>query len=74
MSTVHMAKYLIPGILFPEEMQVRLDARSPDEALARAPDSAYCFVLYDLPDAEGVEVPEGFKLVPQRRDVSHLRR
>lgn len=70
MNVVHMAEYLTPGIVVPEEYQERLDARSPSEALSRAPDNAYCFVLYDLPDAEGVEAPEGFKLVPQRRDVS----
>lgn len=48
MTIEHRATYYIPGTLFPETVTKKLDARSVDEAVSKAPSSAYCFELFDV--------------------------
>lgn len=70
MQKVPKAKYLIPGILMPEEMTVDLDDYSPIEAAEKAPDAAYCFTIYRLPVVD-FHVPSGFDVTPKPRDESN---
>jgi hypothetical protein len=48
----HWAKYYLPGSFFAEDQAVELSDRSIDAAVARAPEHAFAFVLYDtaVPD------------------------
>lgn len=47
-QTRHYAEYLMPGSFFPEETTKRLDERNVEEAIMKAPKSAFCFSLYDI--------------------------
>lgn len=47
LRTVTYAEYLMPGSFFPEETTKELEQRSVEEAITKAPESAFCFVLYD---------------------------
>ncbi len=69
MQLRHKAKYLLPGVLFPEETTRDLDSYSPAEAAEKAPPGAYCFTVYSLPVVD-FEVPKGFDVKPQPQDES----
>jgi len=64
----HWAEYLTPGFLFPEESYKQLDAHDPDEALAKAPDNTFCFVLYDTEEAP--DLGPDFRVVPVHKNKS----
>lgn len=60
---MHKARYLIPGIMFSEEVTRELPERSPEAAVAAAPDEAFGFTLFDVAD----ETPD---LGPEYRVVA----
>ena len=70
MTTKHYVEYLCPGSLFPEEFSKELPERSVRAALTAAPNNAFAFTLYDLPN----EVPDlgpEFQVIPKRQNTSH---
>jgi hypothetical protein len=65
----HHAQYLLPGILMSESTTRQLSSRSPKEAVHGAPEGAFCFILYDLPD----EIPDlgpEYTVRPKRQNES----
>lgn len=65
----HFAEYSMPGSFLNEEEGRELDARDVAEAIAKAPASAFAFVLYD-PPAEVPDVGPDFRVIPKRQNVS----
>jgi hypothetical protein len=69
----HWAKYLLPGSFFSEDQAKELSDRSIDAALARAPESAFAFKLYDTAIAD-FEFDAGlFRVfpIPQNESGTH---
>lgn len=65
---IHKVEYLHPGSLFPEYTTRELTVRDPQLAAAIAPDGAYCFTLYDVPEAPDLG-PE-FTVTAKRQNES----
>lgn len=64
---IHKVRYFHPGSFVSEESTERLTARDPQEALERAPDSAFAFQLFDIPDpaAARAAAGDGFEVIPK---------
>lgn len=65
----HYAEYYMPGSFFNEECSRELSDRSVDAAVARAPESAFAFVLYDKADNLPDDTDE-YRIVAKRQNVS----
>lgn len=64
----HMARYYYPGFLFSEESTRVLDLRDPQLAVQMAPESAFCFVLYDIEEAP--DLGPDFAVTPKPKNES----
>lgn len=64
---IHKARYFHPGSFVSEESTTRLTARDPQEALDRAPGSAFAFQLFDIPDPAAAQAAagDGFEVIPK---------
>jgi hypothetical protein len=65
-------EYFIPGILMPETTTRRLECFPGDRvrvATKEAPERAFCFVLYELPDDVPPSTDE-YRVTPKRRNVT----
>ena len=61
----HKARYYLPGILMSETTTRDLERRSTDDAMAVAPEGAFCFVLYDVEEPpDGIDTTK-FTVTPK---------
>ena len=71
MSVLHpYAEYYFPGILFSESTTLKLEHGGAEEAAKRAPENAFAFRLFELP-----EVPKDtdeFQVIPKRKNESKM--
>lgn len=68
------AEYLTPGAFMPEETSRELDEHDATEAAEKAPTTAYCFYLYDLPEDPPFEYDDELWTVlpkPQNRSARY---
>lgn len=70
MSVKHRVEYLMPGSFYAEESYADLESRSIDEAVAKAPSRAFCFVLYDVPEIDFEYDETRFSVSAKRQNVS----
>lgn len=72
-AVTHRARYYLPGSFFAEDVSKELSDRSVDAAIARAPMSAFAFVLYDTPIIDFEYDADRFKVnpTPQNESAKH---
>lgn len=63
MGLLHFAEFLTPNIMVPDSTTRSLTGRTVQEALAVAPESAYCFRFFDRTD-EPAPVTPGYTQIP----------
>lgn len=66
----HHARYALPGSFLNESDSRELSDRSIDAAIARAPESAFAFVLYDTAEIDFEYDPALFRVSPRPQNES----
>jgi hypothetical protein len=66
----HHARYALPGSFLNESDSRELSDRSADAAVARAPERAFAFVLYDTAEVDFEYDPNLFRVTPRPQNES----